>query len=153
MKKLVLALTLTLVATFATAQEQRRHVFIHGMGEDGGAFATALGLSAEQKTQWDAIHQQLAASAEPIANQIGAAEVQLDTLAEASSPDATAIGRQFLVVRSLQQQMKAAHESAKQKIEAILTPDQRTKLESMHGGMEHGPVMMKMRHPEPGSIN
>ncbi len=151
MKKLVLALTLTLVATLALAQEHNRHMFIHGMGDDSAACSASLGLSAGQKVQWDAIHQQLAASVEPIASQIGPAEQQLHSLAEASNPDATAIGTQYLALRSLQQQIKAAHESAKQKIEAILTPDQKTKLESMHSDMEHGPMMLKMRHPEPGN--
>jgi len=151
MKKTVLALALTLASTLAVAQDHPRRIFIHGPGGDSSTIAASLGLSAEQKTQWDAIHQQLAASAEPIANQIAVAQDQLHALAESANPDVSSVGAQYLAVRSLEKQMKAAHESAKQKIEAILTPDQKTKLEAMHEGMEHGPMMMKMRHPEPGS--
>ncbi len=147
MKRIIIAaLCITVVATLTFAQEPPHRMFLHKMDAE---VAASLGLSADQKTQWDAIHQQLAASAGPLQEQIGSAERQLHALASTSNPDATAVGRQFLAMFALQQQMRATHDATKQKIDAILTPDQKTKLEAMHAQMEHGPMMM--RHPEPGS--
>jgi Spy/CpxP family protein refolding chaperone len=149
MKRIVLALCITAATTFAVAQEV--HMKMHSMGPDPGEIAATLGLSAGQKAQWDAIHQQLQASAEPLHQQLRAAHEQLESLASSPNPDATAVGTQFLAARSLEKQLKAAHESAHQKLTAILTPDQKAKFDSLHKELEHGPMMMHMRHPEPGS--
>jgi Spy/CpxP family protein refolding chaperone len=150
MKKIIVALAITAIASFSLAQEPPRR--IHDMKVESGAIADSLGLAADQKVQWDAIHQQLDASMSTLKVQIGPAERQLESLANASNPDATAVGRQFLALHALQQQIMAAHDAAKAKIDAILTPDQKAKLDAMHQEMmEHGPMMMKMRHPEPGA--
>jgi Spy/CpxP family protein refolding chaperone len=149
MKKIIVALTITAVATLAFAQEPQRRIPMQ-MKMDSGAVADSLGLAADQKVQWDAIHQQLDATMKTLKVQIGPAERQLETLANASNPDATAVGKQFLALHALQQQIMAAHDAAKVKIDAILTPDQKAKLDAMHHEMmEHGPMMM--RHPEPGA--
>lgn len=150
MKRILIAVTITLIATLALAQEHHRKMMVHGMGSDSAAVATKLGLSADQKTQWDAIHKQLETSVQPLFEQIGAANDQLESLAAASNPDATAVGTQYLAVRSLEKQMKAAHESTHAKLIALLTPEQKAKFDSMHKEMEHGP-MIHMRHLEPGS--
>jgi Spy/CpxP family protein refolding chaperone len=149
MKRIVLALCITAAASFAVAQEP--HMMKMRMGPDPGAIAATLGLSADQKVQWDSIHQQLQASVEPLFQQIHSAHEQLESLASSSNPDPAAVGKQFLAVRSLEKQLKAAHESAHQKLTAILTPDQKAKFDSLHREMEHGPMEMHMRHSEPGS--
>ena len=151
MKKIVIALSIAIIAAIAFAQEPRHRVFVHSMEGDSAACASSLGLNADQKTQWDAIHQQLQASVKPLHDQHRAAEQQLHALAESSSPDATAVGSQFLAMRTIDKQIFAAHESAKQKIAAILTPDQKSKLDAIHEGMEHGdqgPAMMRVHHSE-----
>jgi len=151
MKRIVIALFVAVVAVAAFAQDgphpgmMKRHM---GMGPHGDELVAALGLSADQKTQWDAIHQQLEASVSPLFHQHRAAEEQLQALVEASNPDATAVGKQFLAMRAIDKQIQAAHEATKSKIEAILTPDQKTKLEALHHKMEGGPEMMRMHHPE-----
>lgn len=149
MKRIVIALCITAAASFAVAQEP--HMMKMRMGPDSGEIAATLGLSAGQKAQWDAIHQQLQSSVEPIFEQLRGAHEQLESLASASNPDATAVGTQFLAVRSLEKQLKAAHESAHQKLTAILTPDQKAKFDSLHKEMDHGPMEMHMRHPAPGA--
>ena len=148
MKRIVIALCITAATTFAVAEEP--HMMMRHMGPDPGEVAATLGLSAGQKAQWDAIHQQLQASAEPLHQQLRAAHEQLESLASSSNPDATAVGTQFLAARSIEKQLKAAHESAHQKLTAILTPDQKAKFDSLHKEMEDGP-MIHMRHPAPGS--
>ncbi|HEX9458033.1 MAG TPA: Spy/CpxP family protein refolding chaperone [Thermoanaerobaculia bacterium] len=151
MKRIVIALSLALVATLALAQEPR-HVFMHGPGMEGEGIVSALNLSTDQKVQWDSIHQQLEASMQPLIDQHRAAEQQLSSAANASNPDATTVGRAYLAMRDVDKQIKAAHESAKSKIDAILTPDQKAKFEAIHAKMEseHGPMMLKMHHPEGG---
>ena len=151
MKRIVIALSVALVATLALAQEQRR-VFLHGPGMEREGIVSALNLSTDQKVQWDSIHQQLEASMQPLFDQHHAAEQQLNTAASASSPDATTVGRAYLAMRDIDKQIKAAHESAKSKIDAILTPDQKAKFDAIHVKMEgeHGPMMLKMHHPDGG---
>lgn len=149
MKRIVLALCITAAASLALAQEP--HMKMRMMGPDPGEIAATLGLSADQKVQWDSIHQQLQASVEPLHQQLMTAHQQLESLASASNPDATAVGKQFLAARAIEQQVKAAHEAAHQKLTALLTPDQKAKFDSLHHDMAHGPMEMHMRHPEPGS--
>jgi Spy/CpxP family protein refolding chaperone len=149
MKRIVLALCITAAASLAIAQEP--HMKMMRMGPDSGEIAATLGLSADQKAQWDGIHRQLEASVGPLFQQIESAHQQLESLASSSNPDAAAVGTQFLAVRSLEKELKAAHESAHQKLTAILTPDQKAKFDSLHHDMAHGPMEMHMRHGEPGS--
>ena|ERR1022692_4047524 len=152
MKRIVIALFITVVAVAAFAQDPPLPGFKRHMIATGDEMASALGLSADQKTQWDAIHQQLGASVKPLFLQHRVAEDQLQVLVEATNPDPTAVGTQFLAMRAIDKQIKAAHESTKAKIDAILTPDQKTKLDAMHSKMEGGPGMMMMHPPEgPGS--
>ena len=148
MKRIVIALSIALVATIALAQEPR-HAFIHG-GMERDHMVSALNLSTDQKVQWDSIHQQLEASMQPLIDQHRTAEQQLNTAANASSPDAFTVGQAYLAMRAIDKQLKAAHESAKSKIDAILTPDQKAKFDAIHARMEgeHGPMMMKMHGPE-----
>jgi Spy/CpxP family protein refolding chaperone len=149
MKRIVLALCITVAASLAIAQEPRMKMRM--MGPDPGEIAATLGLSADQKVQWDSIHQQLQASVEPLHHQLMAAHEQLEALASSSNPDATAVGKQFLAVRSIENQVKAAHEAAHAKLTAILTPDQKAKFDALHHDMAHNKMEMHMRHPEPGS--
>jgi Spy/CpxP family protein refolding chaperone len=149
MKRIAIALSLALVATFALAQEPHK-VFMHGPGMESDHVASALNLSTDQKVQWDAIHQQLEASMKPLFDQHQAAEQQLNAAADASNPDATAVGRAYLSLRAIGKQIKDAHLATKAKIDAILTPDQKAKFDAIHADMEHGGPgqMMKMRHLE-----
>jgi len=149
MKRIVLALCITAAASLALAQEP--HMKMRMMVPNPDEIAASLGLSADQKVQFDSIHQQLEANVGPLFQQLESAHQQLESLASASNPDATAVGKQFLAARSLEQQVKAAHESAHQKLIAILTPDQKAKFEALHQDMAHSKMEMHMRHPEPGS--
>jgi Spy/CpxP family protein refolding chaperone len=148
MKKIVLALCITAAASLAFAQEPHMKM---RMGPDPGEIAATLGLSADQKAQWDSIHQELQATVRPLHEQLMAAHQQLESLASSPNPDATAVGKQFLAAHALEQQAKAAHETAHAKLIAILTPEQKAKFDSLHHEMGHGPMEMHIRHGEPGS--
>ena len=150
MKRIVLALCITAAASFAIAQEPHA-MKMRMMGPNPDEIAATLGLSVDQKVQFDSIHQQLEANVGPLFQQLESAHRQLDSLASASNPDATAVGKQFLAARAIEQQVKAAHESAHQRLIALLTPDQKAKFEALHQDMAHNKMEMHMRHPEPGS--
>jgi Spy/CpxP family protein refolding chaperone len=151
MKRIVIALLITIVAVAAFAQEpehpgmMKRHLAM-GMGPGSDELASALNLSTDQKVQWDAIHQQLDASVKPLFDQHRAAEQQLNAAVDVTNPDATAVGRAFLAMRAIDKQIQAAHESTHAKLTAILTSDQKAKFDAMHAKMEngeHGPMMMR----------
>ncbi len=149
MKRIVIALSVALVATLAVAQDPHRIMIRdHGITADG--IVTALNLSTDQKVQFEAIHQQLEASMQPLFEQHHAAEQQLNAAADSSNADATTVGKAYLAMRAIDKQIKAAHESAKAKLDAILTPDQKAKFDAIHTSMEHGEPgqMMKMHHLE-----
>ncbi|HEX3071510.1 MAG TPA: Spy/CpxP family protein refolding chaperone [Thermoanaerobaculia bacterium] len=153
MKKTIVVLVAALsIAAFAFAQEPEhpgmmKHRLAMGMGPGAGEIASALNLSTDQKVQWDAIHSQLEASVKPLFDQHHAAEQQLQAAADATNPDATAVGRAFLAMRAIDKQIQSAHESTHAKLTAILTPDQKAKFDAMHAKMEMGGPMM-MRHHE-----
>ena len=149
MKRIAIVLSVALVATLALAQDPHRIMMReHGIGADG--IAAALNLSTDQKVQFEAIHQQLEASMQPLFEQHRAAEQQLNAAADSSNADATTVGKAYLSMRAIDKQIKAAHESAKAKLDAILTPDQKAKFDAIHAEMEHGGPgqMIKMHHLE-----
>jgi Spy/CpxP family protein refolding chaperone len=150
MKRIVLALCITAAASFAFAQDPHA-MKMRVMVPNPDEIAATLGLSVDQKVQFDSIHQQLEANVGPLFQQLESAHHQLESLASASNPDPTAVGTQFLAARAIEQQVKAAHEAAHQKLVAILTPDQKTKFEALHHDMAHNKMEMHMRHPEGGS--
>jgi Spy/CpxP family protein refolding chaperone len=135
MKKILIALAFVLVATIAIAQHPSRMMVHGGPGGPGGPGGCGdvvkfLGLSADQQTQVEALHEQAHASVEPLFAQKETAHDQLLALADAANPDPAAVGRQFLAVRAIDQQIKAVHESTMKKVETLLTPEQKTKFEA-----------------------
>jgi Spy/CpxP family protein refolding chaperone len=127
MKRILITLTvaIALLATAAIAQHPRM------MGERACDPLSFLGLTADQKAQWDSLHQQLRTSIEPLLDQKRAAEEQLRSLADAAAPDANAIGKQVLAIKAIDQQIKAAHEATAAKVAAMLTPEQKAKFDAM----------------------
>jgi Spy/CpxP family protein refolding chaperone len=134
MKRIALiTITLIAIATMALAQQPRR------MGPHGGpggpppndrAIAQFLGLTSDQQTQIDALHQSLRTTIEPLFEQKRAEDEKLHSMIESSSPDATAIGKQVLAVHAIDEQIKAAHDAMDQKIESLLNAEQKVKFEA-----------------------
>jgi len=137
----VLALMLTLTTT-AIAQQPRRMMPHDGPGGPGGPrgprpdIAAYLGLNADQKVQFEALHDSLRDSIEPLLEQRHAADEQLRSLIETPTPDATAVGKQFLAIHAIDEKIKAAHEATKAKIEAMLTAEQRLRFDALHAARE-----------------
>jgi Spy/CpxP family protein refolding chaperone len=63
-----------------------------------------------------------------------AARGALRTAARAESPDPATVGSAFLRVQAHRKTVRAEMESSRQKIEALLTPEQRAKLEGLREG-------------------
>lgn len=160
MKRTLIVLTLAAALATAAFAQQHRHGMNMAGGPGGGPgmmehgrIIDLLQLTADQKAQWEALHQQLATNIQPLLDQRSTAVQQLQTLVGAASPDATAIGKQVLAVQAINNQIRAAHDATEQQIKNILTPDQKTKFEAflatrpepmggglgLCGGMMQGP--------------
>ncbi len=63
-----------------------------------------------------------------------AAREALRTAAKSETPDPAAIGNAFLRVDAHRKALRAERESSRQKLEALLTPEQRAKLEGIREG-------------------
>jgi protein CpxP len=105
-----------------------------------GRLAEELGLSDEQKAQAEAIQARQHETVKPLMEAARAAHEAFRTALEAESPDATAVGQAALAMHAAEKKLQAAHEAGMAEIKALLTPEQREKLERMsehrHG---HGP--------------
>lgn len=128
MKRLSITIALvTLVASIAIAQQPRR------MGPPPPPRLNEfLNLTAAQETQIDALHESMRATIDPLFEQKRSAEEQLRALADSANPDPTAVGRQFLAMHAIDQQIKSAHDAMEQKVAALLTADQKVKFDAFN---------------------
>jgi Spy/CpxP family protein refolding chaperone len=138
MKRISLFIALvTLTASIAIAQQPRR------MGPGGPPppprLDEFLNLTPDQQTQVDALHQTLRATIDPLFEAKRAEDEKLHSMIESANPDATAIGKQVLAIRAIDQQIKAAHDAIDQKISALLTAEQRLKFEALLAMRPMGP--------------
>ena len=129
---LALSAALVLGATFAVQAQMHGHGF-HGKGmADHTAFLTkALNLTADQQASVTKLHQDLMAKAQPLMQQHHQQMAEIKTLLDGVNPDATEIGQKTIAAHSTMQQLKSLHEDFKTKLTALLTPDQKTKLQQM----------------------
>src|SRR5690349_10265806 len=129
MKRIAIIIAfITLIASAAIAQQPRRQ----GPPPPPRELAEYLGLTTDQQTQIEALHQSQRATIEPLLDQRRAADEQVHALVEAATPDPTAIGKQVLAVHAIDQQIKSAHDAMDQKISALLTPDQKVKFDAFN---------------------
>ena len=97
-----------------------------------GRMLRALNLTPDQKTQAKTIFQAAHATAQPIAAQMRDARLALSNAAKSNAPDAE-IDRLSNNAANLSSQLMAIRAKAFEKFYTILTPDQKTKLDSMKG--------------------
>jgi len=128
---LALSAALVLGASFAVQAQMHGHGF-HGKGGDHTAFLTkALNLTADQQTAVTKLHQDLMAKAQPLMQQHRQQMSEVKTLLDGVNPDATEIGQKTIAAHATMQQLKSLHDDFKTKLTALLTPDQKTKLQQM----------------------
>jgi Spy/CpxP family protein refolding chaperone len=92
------------------------------------ALAT-LDLTEDQKTKVKALLESERPRYEALRQEGRAAREALRTAAGAAAPDPAAVGTAFLGVQAHRKAVRAERESSRQKLEALLTAEQRAKLE------------------------
>jgi Spy/CpxP family protein refolding chaperone len=135
-KTLILALSaaLSLGAAFAVQAQMHGHGF-HGkagMAAHHGEFLTkALNLTADQQAAVQKLGQDQHAKAQPLLQQHHQQMTEIKTLLEGTNPDATEIGQKMITAHATRLQLKALHDDFKTKLNALLTADQKTKLQQL----------------------
>ncbi len=97
---------------------------------NGDPLVTYLGLTADQKTQWQTARQSFDDSIKPLRDHIDAAHQQLEQLMDAKSTDAAALGNLMIDIRNTHDQITAKHDALDTTLESFLTADQKAKFEA-----------------------
>jgi len=113
-------------------------------GEDGGRpgfgpSAERLGLSDDQKAQWQAIHEKSREAMKPLFESARQAHKAFQSALEAPNPDATAVGQAALAMHAAEKKLHEAQQASFDEMKSILTPEQREKLEQARGRGPDGP--------------
>jgi Spy/CpxP family protein refolding chaperone len=133
MLTLALSAALVLGAAFAVQAQMHGHGFHGKAGADHTAFLTkALNLTADQQASVKTLHQDLMTKAQPLMQQHHQQMAEIKTLLDGTNPDATEIGQKTIAAHATLLQLKSLHDDFKTKLTALLTPDQKTKLEQLH---------------------
>ena len=130
---LALSAALVLGASFAVQAQMHGHGMHGQAGADHMAFLTkALNLTADQQAAVTKLHQDLMAKAQPLMQQHHQQMAEVKTLLDGTNPDATEIGQKTIAAHATLLQLKSLHDDFNTKLSALLTPDQKTKLEQLH---------------------
>ena len=113
-------------------------------GRPGKVLAGYLQLTPDQITAWQQINKDTAAALKPLASNARDLRTQLQTALSAATPDEAAIGRLAVSLHAVQEQIRAARQDAQNKRLAVLTADQRTKLDAIQAAMK---FMRQQRGP------
>jgi periplasmic protein CpxP/Spy len=127
-----LALAVAGAGTVAVAKEAGEGRGFHGRGGPGGFGGfRALELTEEQRTQVKAIFDEQRKASEPQRAQMHELRKQMREQLDSGKADAAAIGQLAIQAHALGSQLREARERVHERIQAILTPEQKAKLEQM----------------------
>jgi protein CpxP len=133
----------------AAAQVSGRHGHGEGQHERGqhllARLTKNLGLSEQQKSQVAALFKENQAQAKPLYAGMKAERGALRTLVHSGSADEAAIRAQSAKVAAIQADLAVQRAKGARQLQALLTPEQRTKLQGLmaerekkHHGKRHG---------------
>ena len=105
-----------------------------------------LQLTSEQKSAWQAIHDDARASFETLASRQRDAHEQMRAAMQSSDPDVCAVGRLMIQVDAAGGERRALHEATEKKALVLLTAEQKTKYEAWKAAQREGDGM-RMRAP------
>lgn len=111
--------------------------------------AKALDLTDAQKAAARKIHEEIAAKAMPLMEQHRQQMEEVHALLEGANPDATEIGQKVIAAHASMKQIEALHEEGMERFKALLTEEQKAKLETLEKdeSFPHGMHMrMRMDH-------
>ncbi len=100
-----------------------------GFGPAPEQLAERLGLSEDQKAQWQAMREKSRDSMKPLAQSARQAHEAFRNAVEAANPDALAVGQAALAAHAAEKKLHDAQQAAFEELKSILTPEQREKLE------------------------
>lgn len=104
----------------------------HGrVGHGGFRGFRALDLTEEQRTQAKAIFEEQRRASEPQRTQMHELRKQMREQLDSGKADAAAIGQLAIQTHAIGQQLREARERGFERLTAILTPEQKAKLEQM----------------------
>jgi Spy/CpxP family protein refolding chaperone len=146
MKKLFAVAVITLSSLTLLAQAPPPPNGPHGRSPE--KLYEFLQLSAQQKSAWQAVHEEVRPTFEALASRQRAAHEQMRAELAASSPDACSVGRLMMQVEAASVERKAIHEATEKKAVALLTSEQATKFEAWKAAQHEGGGM-RMRTPQP----
>ncbi|HEX6899340.1 MAG TPA: Spy/CpxP family protein refolding chaperone [Thermoanaerobaculia bacterium] len=151
MKKILIGICALLVLAAVALAQHHPGGGPHGMkmkmrgdhgkmhGEMMEAHFAALGLTEDQKAQAKQLHEELRAKAEPLMDQVRGHHEELQTLLDGANPDPATVGNHVIAAHKTREQLKALHDDFKTRFTALLTAEQKEKLEQFHE-----------RHGDPG---
>ncbi|HEX6737840.1 MAG TPA: periplasmic heavy metal sensor [Vicinamibacteria bacterium] len=93
-----------------------------------------LGLSKEQRAKIDALREKERAASRPLFEAARAAHEAFREALDAADPDPQTVGGAALAMHAAEKKARAAREASFEAIKAVLTPEQREKLEEMRPG-------------------
>jgi len=141
MKKILIGICAVLVlAAVALAQPGHRGGGPHGKmrGDMMEAHFAALNLTEEQKAAAKQLHEELRTKAEPLMEQAHEQWEAVHELLDSDNPNPTEVGTRAIAAHQTRAQLKALHDEFKTRFTALLTAEQRTKLEKFHERHEDG---------------
>jgi Spy/CpxP family protein refolding chaperone len=154
MKKIArTALVLSLLVTgsiggMALAQGHMGPMMHRMPGPDEGAafmshIADMLDLTQEQQDAAKQIHEAAYEKAKPVMEQHHAQMEEIESLLDSGKVTAQEIGTKVIAAHATRKQLEAIHEDAMTQFKALLTDEQKAKLEKME---EHHSEMKEMMH-------
>ena len=111
------------------------------------AHFAALNLTEDQKAAVKQLHEELRAKAEPLMEQAHEQWEAVHTLLDSANPNPTEVWTRAIAAHQTRAQLKALHDDFKTRFTALLTDEQKAKLEEFH---ERHEGRGEMRHRFPG---
>lgn len=111
----------------------------HGYGMMGRGDYRGLNLTSDQQTKITQIHRAMRTKQMALMGEMMDAQDKLQDLYDADKQDAAAINKQYKAIEDLRRQMVDNAVDAHNRIDALLTKEQREQLRDWHRG--HGSMM------------
>jgi uncharacterized membrane protein len=134
MRKLVVALTLTLIAATLPA-------LADGPPPPVQVVATVLGLSEDQVAAWIEMLHAREIAVQPLQQQLQVRQQAVATLLQSTAPDPASLGQALLDVRTTEQQIMAIVFQTNAQFDQSLTDEQRDRLQHIRAAAQVCPVV------------